>query len=215
MNVDKKLIIGITGFIKSGKTLAAKFFKKHGFYVLDVDEFAHNLYKKSTLLYKKIVNFFGNDILKRNLTIDRKKLAELVFSNLSVYRKFCSLVYPVLNKAIITKVKSLKRRLIILDMAVLFETGIYKKLDYVIFIMVSKKKWLSRIKNHPEVSFIKKAFFYQSIFRLSKKIALCDFIIYNNSDKKELYKRVSDLSKRIKEDLWKKKMESMKNMTKE
>ncbi|MCX8093441.1 MAG: dephospho-CoA kinase [Candidatus Goldbacteria bacterium] len=208
MSVDKKLVIGITGFIKSGKTLTAQYFKNHGFHVIDVDRLAHSLYKRATPLYKKILNIFGNNILKPDSTIDRKKLGRLVFSSKSIYKKFCSLVYPALNKTIITKIKSLRHKIIILDMAVLFETGIYKKIDYVIFIMVSKKKWQERINNYPNAVMIKKIFNFQNIFKLSKKIALSDFIIYNNGNKKELYDKVRELSKKIKENLWKKKMKN-------
>lgn len=199
MNVDKKLVIGITGFIKSGKTLAAKYLKKHGFYILDVDKFAHRLYKKGTLLYRKMVKIFGKDILRPDSTIDRKKMAMRAFSSLNSYKKFCSFVYPELRKKLITKINGTKRRIIILDMAVLFETGIYKKTDYIVLILIGKKKWLNRINIYSDVEFIKKAFIYQNIFKLSKKIALCDYIIYNNGSKMELYNMVSELSKKIKE----------------
>jgi dephospho-CoA kinase len=211
MNVDKKMIIGITGFTHSGKSLAAAYFKKNGFYIIDVDKLAHQLYKKHTFLYKKIVQIYGKNILNQNLTIDRKKLASLIFSNTDSYKKFCSLVYPALNKAIINKLKKIKQKLIILDMAVLFETGIYKKIDYIIFIKVSKRIWLNRINKHPEASSIKKVFFYQNIFNISKKIALSDFIIYNNGSKKELYNNIISLSNQLKGDIWKKKKKNKKN----
>lgn len=199
MNVDKKLVIGLTGFIKSGKTLVAHYLKKHGFFVMDVDKFAHHLYKKGTLLYRKIIRIFGKDILKSDLTINRKKMASRVFSSFINYKKFCSLVYPELNKKLTAKIDRLNRRLIILDMAVLFETGIYKKTDFIVMISVEKKIWLKRLNNCSNVEFIKKVFIYQNIFKLSKKIALCDYIIYNNGSKKRLYKETGKLLKIIKE----------------
>lgn len=211
MNVDKKLVIGLTGFIKSGKTLAAKYFKNNGFFILNVDKFAHRLYKKGTLLYRKMVKIFGKEILRPDLTIDRKKMALRAFSSVSSYKKFCSLVYPELNQKLLAKINDIKRRIIILDMAVLFETGIYKKVDYIVLVLIKKKKWLNRINIYPNVEFIKKAFIYQNIFKLSKKIALSDDIIYNDGNKIDLYNMVRKLSKKIKDNLWKKKIKNKKN----
>ncbi len=120
MNAGKKFIIAITGFTKSGKTTAANQLKKNGFYVLNVDKFAHSLYSKNSFLYKKLIKLFGKNILKRNATIDREKLFLCAFRSLRNYKKFCSIIYPVLNNKLWKKIKILKHRIIILDMAVLF-----------------------------------------------------------------------------------------------
>ena len=205
MNAGKKLVIGLTGHIKSGKTTVADYLKKYGFYVLNVDKFAHKLYKKGTILYKKIIKNFGNDFLKPDLTINRKKLSLKVFSNKKTYKKFCSLIYPYLNKELEIKIKKLKQKIIFLDMAVLFESGFYQRVDYIVFVSVSKNIWIKRVKNYNNFDFIERAFNYQNIFNLSKKIALSDFIIYNNKSKRHLYYAVDKLIIKIKGYLWKKK----------
>ncbi|HPD18143.1 MAG TPA: dephospho-CoA kinase [Candidatus Goldiibacteriota bacterium] len=208
MNVDKKFIVGITGLVKSGKTTVAEYLKKHGFYVINVDKFAHSLYKKNTLLYKKLIKIFGRSILKTDLNIDRKKLSSIAFSSRSIYNKFCSLVYPSLNYELEKKIKNSKNDVIIIDMAVLFESGFYKKTDYIVFVNISRKNWLKRIKNHSNSGFIKKAFIYQNVIKISKKIALSNYIIYNNGSKKELYNQTVLMSEKIKEILWTKKMKN-------
>nr|MBP7792411.1 hypothetical protein [Candidatus Goldiibacteriota bacterium] len=56
--------------------------------------------------------------------------------------------------------------------------------------------------------FIKKEFIYQNVIKITKKIALSNYIIYNNGSKKELYNQIVLMSEKIKEILWTKKMKN-------
>ena len=58
----KKIVIGLTGLIASGKSEAAKAFRGRGITVIDVDEFAHGLYAKGRPLYKELVKKYGKGI---------------------------------------------------------------------------------------------------------------------------------------------------------
>ena len=62
----RKIIIGITGGLGTGKTTVARIFGSLGVKVLDADRMAHEAVKKGTASYKKIVSAFGGGILDKS-----------------------------------------------------------------------------------------------------------------------------------------------------
>mgnify|MGYP001394956205 CR=1 FL=1 len=75
------MIIGLTGGIATGKSEAAKIFKKLGCYIIDADKISKQLTSKGSDVLKKIEESFGNGILTSKKTLNRKKLANLIFND--------------------------------------------------------------------------------------------------------------------------------------
>jgi len=73
------LRVGLTGGIASGKTTVAEMLKKRGAHVLHADTLAHELYEPGKAIYEKVVEHFGREIVAGDGTIDREKLANVVF----------------------------------------------------------------------------------------------------------------------------------------
>ena len=75
-------IIGITGEAGSGKTTITKAYAKlkNGYYIL-TDDVAREMMEPYMECYDKVVEHFGKDILNKDDTIDRAKLAQIVFNN--------------------------------------------------------------------------------------------------------------------------------------
>ena len=88
------IVVGITGNLASGKSEAARLFKKHGAVVFDADEAARWAARKGAPAYKAIVKIFGKEYLKKNGEIDRKKLATRVFSRPEDLKKLNILIHP-------------------------------------------------------------------------------------------------------------------------
>ena len=80
MKQNRPKVIVITGSIGTGKSTAVDIIKEFGFTVLDSDKIVHEGYNIGSELYYKIINHFGEDILKGD-EIDRQKLGEIVFNN--------------------------------------------------------------------------------------------------------------------------------------
>jgi dephospho-CoA kinase len=197
--MKKKIIIGLTGLIASGKTETAKIFGKAGFTVIDVDSFAHDLYKKSRPLYRALVRKYGSGILGAGGRINRKELAQHAFSGIKEYLTFSKLVFPYLNRGLHSKIQNLKSKIVVLDMAVLFESGFYRHVDVIIFVKVSGGIWKKRVNAGKNSGWTKKTLKYQKIFAINKKIALSDYILYNDKDKADLRRRAAVLIKIIKD----------------
>ncbi|OIO34333.1 MAG: dephospho-CoA kinase [Candidatus Omnitrophica bacterium CG1_02_40_15] len=100
------MIIGITGSFGSGKTTVAKMFAKLGAYAIDADKIYYSLIRPKKRCYKKIVKYFGKDILTSSGRIDRKKLGNIVFKDRSKLKLLNSITHPDVIKEIKRIVKS-------------------------------------------------------------------------------------------------------------
>ena len=77
----QKSIIGLTGGIGSGKSAAAKHFSDHGVSVVDADQASREVVKKGEPALSSISDYFGEEILNKDGSLDRSKLRVIVFKD--------------------------------------------------------------------------------------------------------------------------------------
>ena len=88
------IIIGLTGSVGTGKSTVTNFFRELGAYIIDWDELARKVTRLHLKAWKEIVEYFGKGILNEDLTINRQKLAEIVFSDKEKLTKLNQIVHP-------------------------------------------------------------------------------------------------------------------------
>src|SRR3989344_3759015 len=190
------MIIGITGPIGSGKTTVAKLFSRHWYNRIDADEIGHQIIKKNPIVYKKILQDFGNKILDKNKNIDRKKLGSIVFNDVTKLKKLDSIMHPMIINEIKNKIKKIKmvcgnKTKIIIDAPLLLETEAKNLVDKIIVVKTDKKMILQRLNKKFSTEKIEKILNAQ--MPLNKKMKYADFIIDNNKDFKYLEKQVKNI----------------------
>ena len=93
-------LIGLTGGIATGKSTVANIIKGYGYKVIDADKIARDIVKKDKPAYKKIVEDFGEEILNKDKTLNRKKLGDIIFRDKSLREKLNNIVHPYVFKTI-------------------------------------------------------------------------------------------------------------------
>ena len=88
------IIVGLTGSVGTGKSTVDKFFKELGAYIIDWDELAREVVRPHLKAWEEIVEYFGKDILNEDLTLDRQKLADVVFPGKEKVAKLNQMVHP-------------------------------------------------------------------------------------------------------------------------
>lgn len=191
----KKLKIGITGGVGSGKTLAAKYFESLGYTVINADKTAKELYKKNLKLKKKLVKEFGKGILDDSGSIDLKGMRRLILSGKNIIKRVNRIVHPFVFREMEKAFNSARGKIVFIEAAIMFETGSAKKMDYVILIYANKQNRINRITKRDEVSTsdVKKIMDIQMDER--KKLKLADFTVKNNSTPADLKKNIHSLEK--------------------
>lgn len=191
------MIIGVTGSFGSGKTAVAGMFKRLGAYVIDADEVCHSLTAPGKGVYGKVVRCFGGSILKKDMSIDRKKLGNIVFKNKTALSKLNKIIHPEAIKVFDEMVRASKNRLVIIDAPLLVESGYYKKTDRLIVVRTNKDRQIKRIMR---AKGMKRGDVLRMIGMqapLKKKLALADFTIDNNGSKKRTLFQVKRIWKQL------------------
>ena len=190
------IIVGLTGSVGTGKSTVTNFFRELGAYIIDWDELAREVTRPHLRAWKEIVEYFGKDFLNEDLTINRQKLAEIVFSDKEKVAKLNQIVHPEVFKEderITNEIKSLAPdALIIKDIPLLFELTRPVYVDKVVVVSASEQTQLRRLEEkgmsrEDAQSRIK------SQLPLEEKIRSADFIINNDGPLEETKKQVEEI----------------------
>lgn len=134
--------VGLVGGIASGKSLAARWFARHGWEVLDADVVAHGLYAPGTVLNDRIVETFGGTVRNADGSIDRKALGAVVFADGQKLKQLEALVHPALREQLDRDLSSRLERgeRVVLEMALLHRwPEMVARLDQVVGISAARE----------------------------------------------------------------------------
>jgi len=188
--------IGITGGIGSGKSMLTKFIQLLNFPVYNSDLQAKYLMENDINLKNDIINKIGKNAYCDN-KLNTKYIANKIFSDNILRENFNNLVHKRVYNDFIKFTKKCKSDLVFIESALLFESGIYKKLNYNILLVspldVRKKRLYERGMSASEIN---KRINAQLPDNITKNIA--DFIIFNDEKKlisKQFLKIIKTINK--------------------
>ncbi len=186
----KKLKIGITGGIGSGKSVVTGFLKESGYPVIKSDEIAKELMLKDEKVKKKLVAAFGVEVFENNV-LNTKYLAEKIFNSKENVVKINSIVHPAVIKKNDELAKQLfnEYRIVFVESALIYEAKIQDKFDFIILVYSDETDRIKRtvLREKTTVEEIKKRMAFQ--IPDEKKKNLAHFVIENNSTIDDLKSR--------------------------
>jgi len=188
------LTVGITGGIGAGKTTVCKIFEELGAKVIYADELAKEIMENDESLKKKIKKIFGEKSYIGG-KLNRKFIADIIFSSDEKRKLLESIVHPAVIKRILSDLKKNadegKYNFVIVEAALIFESGFDKELDYVLVVDADDEIKIKRIMERDKCS--KEEVLKRMRAQLDSKIKreLADMVIINDGDIDELRKKVS------------------------
>ncbi len=199
------MIIGIAGDICSGKSTVSNEFKKLGAVTFDADRIAKSFLEKDNVK-RKLYKLFGKQIFKysnknniKDIKIDRKKLAKIMFTDNKLKKKVENIIHPLVRKKMFDFLKKNNNRIIVLDIPLLFESGLNFLCDKIVFVRSRRSQVLERLKKRNMGVADYKAR-KKSQIPLNKKLKLSDYIIHNTYTLKCLKAECKKLFKKIEEE---------------
>ncbi|NBO79394.1 MAG: dephospho-CoA kinase [Actinobacteria bacterium] len=190
--------VGLTGGIGAGKSTVADMFSKLGAVVIRSDELARQVIEPNTPGFQKVLSRFGNQILQENGSIDRQKLAQIVFNDQNSLKDLEEIIHPLVrNKTneliesqtqetiVVNEVSQTQETIVVNEVPLLLEKKMEKMFDFLVVVISSEKNRINRLQkrgiSEPEA---KKRMSLQVSDEARKSSA--DFLITNDGNIEQL-----------------------------
>ena len=197
------IVVGITGHLGTGKSTVAAMFAQAGAAVINADLLAHHGMRPGGACFKRIVRAFGRQILVQG-QIDRKKLGAIVFSPKAGRRvklkKLEAMIHPFVIRETQKQLRSLKKagkRIVILDVPLLFESGMDHFADLTLVVKTNARVQLRRCSRQRRLSPLEARQRMRFQLPLAEKIRRADLVIDNNGTIHATRKQVKDIGNMI------------------
>lgn len=194
------MVIALTGGIASGKSTVSQWFIEKGIPVIDCDALVHSSYNEGGLMYQAVVDTFGPRILTAQGEIDRKLLGEIVFQNDVALKQLSDITHPIVRTMIDERVRELKclgQKLIVVDIPLLYESGMENHYDQVMVVYIPPELQLERLMRRNGFSEMEAKRRIASQMCLDDKAKWADYVIRNDEGFDQLYQQLEALLKRL------------------
>ncbi|MDC2839850.1 dephospho-CoA kinase [Limosilactobacillus mucosae] len=194
------LVIGLTGGIASGKSTISSILKAVGWPVIDADLIARQIVMPGSKGLEQIVNRFGPQMLNSDGTLDRKKLGKTVFDDPKKLSDLDKIEHPLIQEAIDSQLDEFKKQhlpVVVLDVPLLFETGMDEECDLTVLAVVDQATQLKRLMKRDQISKMDAVKKISSQMSLKEKMQRADVIIDNNGTLEQTRSQVAELVDRV------------------
>ena len=138
------MIIGVMGGVGSGKSTVLNYLEKnYEANIIEADKVAKEVMLPGNDVYNEIVKTFPEVIVDNK--IDSKKLSEIVFNDKEQLEKLNSITHPGAVKEIVSRIKSSKNRIIVVESAILLGSGVEQYCDELWFVFCNRDTRIKRL----------------------------------------------------------------------
>ncbi len=191
--MNKKIVLGLTGGITTGKSAALAEFRRLGAVTLDCDRIARDVVKPGQPALTKIRAEFGNAVFTRRGTLNRKVMAEQIFFNPIKRRILERIVHPEVIRVLLRRVKSVERGIVVADIPLLFEARLKGLVDEVVVVYAPKNLQLKRLTQRNHLSAREAVSRIKSQWPIDRKRKLADHVLDNTRSPAELKRQIRNL----------------------
>lgn len=186
------LVVALTGGIGAGKSLVAQFFSELGARVIDADQLARIAIERGSAGFDDVIARFGEEITT-NGTIDRKALADIVFSDAIAKADLEAIVHPRVRQLFLDVVADLgPDEILIYEIPLLVETGATKNFDQIITVEADLEIRKARLlKRGMFISEIQSRLAAQAT--PAEREAIATYLIENSGNQDQLLRKVENL----------------------
>ena len=195
------MIMGLTGGIASGKSTVSALFVKKGAALVDADVIARDVMLPGHPVLAAAVQEFGDGILQPDGSLNRARLGEIVFGNPEALQTLNNLTHPAIRREIKDRMYALEeedpRRLIIVDIPLLYESALDALFDKIIVVYVPRRVQLARLMARNGLKLEQAEDRLKSQLDIELKRRKADYVIDNSGDAESTERQVAVMWDRL------------------
>jgi dephospho-CoA kinase len=199
------LLVGLTGGIATGKSTVSEMLRRRGAVIIDADLLAREVVEPGEPALAEIVDEFGRDVLSSDGTLDRKKLGAVVFGDPPRRQRLESITHPAIRERFVRRLAELVaagcRGLVFFDAPVMIESGNYRTMDRLVVVAASAETQLARLMARDGIDRDAAMQRIRSQMPVAEKVALADYVIWNDGDRAETEAQVEQVVAALEADL--------------
>ena len=196
------LIVGLTGGIASGKSLVTRVLRDLGAHIIDADKIVHDLLAPGQDACREVVGHFGKEIQLPDGSIDRRKLGDIIFNHPEERAWLNQCIHPRVFEAYNHQVRHLSERLpdaiVIMDAALLIETGYHKHMDRLIVVYADQKDQMKRLMERDRFTLEQAMARISSQMPLDEKRKYADYVIENTGTREATEQQTREVFAKLK-----------------
>ena len=182
-------VVGLTGGIASGKTTFAAALRARGVPVIDADALARAAVAPGSFALAEIARAFGPDVLAADGTLDRRRMADIVFADPDARRRLETITHPAVRRAMAEETARLAaagHELVFYDTPLLFEVGLDRTLDSVAVVWAPPDVQRARLAARDGLGLAEADARLAAQLPIDEKAARADFVVENAGPAPEL-----------------------------
>jgi dephospho-CoA kinase len=141
----EKMVVGLTGGIACGKSVALDFFREVGSGIVSTDVITHRLLSEDEGVKGALRKEFGELVFSVEGTVDKGQLGHLIFSNPLKRRWLEELLHPLIRTEWLHAVTNYEENLVTVELPLLFENSLESEFDFVVSIFSNPKTQMHRL----------------------------------------------------------------------
>lgn len=196
-NWPGKFVIGITGNIATGKSVARRMFEHLGAYTIDADALTHRAYAKGAPGYQQVIDKFGKWLVNKDGEIDRSKLGNLVFNDSEALNQLEIIVHPLVRQATEMLIQRATQPVVAIEAIKLLESDLRKVCDSIWVTNSTEEIQIARLMQKRGLKREQAAERLHAQSAQSAKVAIANIVITNTGSFDDLWKQVSEAWKEI------------------
>jgi len=201
MKYDNIKIIGLTGGVGSGKSTVSSYLAQKGFPVVDADKTAREVVAPGSPVLSRLAGVFGAGILNGDGTLNRRKLADIAFSESAMKERLDLIMHGEIYRIMRGRIDDLAEAgytgLIFLDIPLLFETSgdLIKEMDAVWVVDADEETRIRRVMERDGILRSDVINIINNQMSSEKKREKAHIVIDNSGSEEALYMQLDNLIK--------------------
>lgn len=203
MRKHSPLLLGVTGGVASGKSTVTRMIEELGALLIDMDHLARVVVEPEKPAWREILACFGKSILLEDGTLNRKKLAGIVFQDPEKRRLLEKLTHPRIYEEFERRVEEIAQTvqdpIIQAEVPLLFEVNLDARFHKVLVVYVPPDMQVGRLMQREGIGRAEAMRILNAQLPIDEKARRADYVIRNEGTLEETRAQVEEVWKRLKE----------------